>query len=268
MTTNQKVAGSSPAERSTESPANRGVLQLSTGSIVINTAEGLEVAFSMPKLKGRDREAPLLYSFECLPLLPEEPAGHEATGHQESARAQREQRSSVATAGLRQLLLLLGLLRGLLFGLLLGFLRLGLPGRGWSRRRLGCRRRSGLRRGSRSRRGFRSRRRSRSSLRRSSCRCSLVDLLHALGRPTGAGRYGGAVLLELKLIRIRIGLNQVCRALRVAALGGALYRSALVSVAPTARDLERLINFAALAFLLVLLLNLCEGRRGGNQHYR
>src|SRR5215218_3122425 len=164
MTTNQKVAGSSPAERSTESPANRGVLQLSTGSIVINTAEGLEVAFSMPKLKGRDREAPPLYSFECLPLLPEEPAGHEATAHQESARAQREQRSSVATAGLRQLLLLLGLLRGLLFGLLLGFLRLGLPGRGWSRRRLGCRRRSGLRRGSRSRRGFRSRRRSRSSL--------------------------------------------------------------------------------------------------------
>src|SRR5215217_3031551 len=214
----------------------------------------------MPKLYGRDREAPPLYSFECLPLLPEEPAGHEATAHQESARAQREQRSSVATAGLRQLLLLLGLLRGLL--------RLGLPGRRWSRRQLGCRRRSGLRRGSRSRRGFRSRRRSRSSLRRSSCRCSLVDLLHALGRPTGAGRYGGAVLLELKLIRIRIGLNQVCRALRVAALGGALYRSALVSVAPTARDLERLINFAALAFLLVLLLNLCEGRRGGNQHYR
>jgi hypothetical protein len=53
------------------------------GSIVINTAEGLEeVAFSMPKLKGRDREAPPLYSFECLPLLPEEPAGHEATAHQ------------------------------------------------------------------------------------------------------------------------------------------------------------------------------------------
>src|SRR5215217_2028957 len=223
----------------------------------------------MPKLYGRDREAPPLYSFECLPLLPEEPAGHEATAHQESARAKREQRSSVATAGLRELLLLLGLLRGLLLGLLRpGLLRLGLPGRGWSRRRLGCRRRSGLRRGSRSRRGFRSRRRSRSSLRRGSCRCSLVDLLHALGRPTGAGRYGGAVLLELKLIRIRIGLNQVCHALRVAALAGGLYRSALVSVAPTARDLERLINFAALAFLLVLLLNLCEGRRGGNQHYR
>src|SRR5215211_4875428 len=54
----------------------------------------------------------------------------------------------------------------------------------------------------------------------------------------------------------------------IAALAGGLYRSALVSVAPTARDLERLINFAALAFLLVLLLNLCEGRRGGNQHYR
>src|SRR5215216_6703889 len=137
--------------------------------------------------KGQGLTALPLYSLRCLPLLPEEPAGHEATAHQESARAQREQRGSAGTAGLRQLLLLLGLLLGLLRGL---------PGRRWSRRRLGSRR------GSRSRRGFRSRRRSRSSLRRSSGRCGLVDLLLALGRPTGAGRYSGAVLLKLKLIRI------------------------------------------------------------------
>src|SRR5215212_7716342 len=50
---------------------------------------------------GASRPRP--YSFECLPLLPEEPAGHEATGHQQSARAQREQRGRAGTAGLRKL---------------------------------------------------------------------------------------------------------------------------------------------------------------------
>src|SRR5215216_7737310 len=55
----------------------------------------------------RDRRGgavrPRPYSFECLPLLPEEPAGHEATGHQQSARAKREQRGSAGTTGLRKL---------------------------------------------------------------------------------------------------------------------------------------------------------------------
>ena len=95
----------------------------------------------MAKLWGRDLTVPPLPLLRCLPLLSDEPAGHEATTHQESASAKREQRCSAATAGLRQLLLLLGLFLGLL---------LSLPGRRWSRRRLGCRRRSGLRRGSRS----------------------------------------------------------------------------------------------------------------------
>src|SRR5829696_5404349 len=36
-------------------------------------------------------------------VLPEEPAGHEAAGHQQSARAQREQRGSAGTTGLRKL---------------------------------------------------------------------------------------------------------------------------------------------------------------------
>src|SRR5215218_181554 len=50
---------------------------------------------------GASRPRP--YSFECLPLLPEEPAGHEAPGHQQSARAKREQRGSAGTTGLRKL---------------------------------------------------------------------------------------------------------------------------------------------------------------------
>src|SRR5829696_3576699 len=56
---------------------------------------------------SRDRRGgasrPRPYSFECLPLLPEEPAGHEAPGHQQSARAKREQRGSAGTTGLRKL---------------------------------------------------------------------------------------------------------------------------------------------------------------------
>src|SRR5829696_2615925 len=36
-------------------------------------------------------------------VLPEEPAGHEATAHQQSARAKREQRGSAGTTGLRKL---------------------------------------------------------------------------------------------------------------------------------------------------------------------
>src|SRR5215203_1881003 len=55
----------------------------------------------------RDRRGgavrPRPYSFKCLPLLPEEPASHEATGHQQSARAKREQRGSAGTTGLRKL---------------------------------------------------------------------------------------------------------------------------------------------------------------------
>src|SRR5829696_5873744 len=40
----------------------------------------------------------------CSPVLPDESAGQEPAGHQESTRAQREQRSSAATTALRQLL--------------------------------------------------------------------------------------------------------------------------------------------------------------------
>src|SRR5215211_2034279 len=89
---------------------------------------------------SRDRRGgasrPRPYSFECLPLLPEEPAGHEAPGHQQSARAKREQRGSAGTTGLRKL-------------------GLGSRGRGRSRGRrrssLRQRRRSGSGRGRRGR---------------------------------------------------------------------------------------------------------------------
>src|SRR5215212_7671504 len=93
----------------------------------------------------RDRRGgavrPRPYSFECLPLLPEEPAGHEATGHQQSARAKREQRGSAGTTGLRKL-------------------SLRSRGRGrsrsrcWGRSRSRCWGRSSLRRRRRSARGL------------------------------------------------------------------------------------------------------------------
>src|SRR5918997_821462 len=54
--------------------------------------------------KGRGRVAPPLTLSRHSPLLPDEPAGHQATGHQQSARAKREQRRSTATTGLRKLL--------------------------------------------------------------------------------------------------------------------------------------------------------------------
>src|SRR5918997_1870839 len=169
-----------------------------------------------------------------------------AAGHQQGAGAEREQRGSATSASLRQLLLLFLLLFLLSLGLLL--LRLGRRSRG------SLRRRSRGRRGSRS--GLAGRRR------------GLVDFLHALARIAGAARDAGAALLELEVVRLGVGRDHVRHALGVAALADTLNGRTLVSVTAATGNLKRLVNLAALAFLLVLLLDLRQSGRRGYQHHR
>src|SRR5918992_1087088 len=173
-----------------------------------------------------------------------------AAGHQQGAGAEREQRGSATSASLRQLLLLFFLSLGLLL------LRLGRRSRGSLRRRS----RGSLRRRSRGRRG------SRSGL--AGGRCGLVDFLHALGRIAGAARDAGAALLELEVVRLGVGRDHVRHTLAVAALADTLNGRTLVSVTAATGNLNRLVNLAALAFLLVLLLDLRQSGRRGYQHHR
>src|SRR5918993_3607966 len=193
--------------------------------------------------------------------LPGDPADKEATGHQQGAGAQREQRGGATSASLRQLLLLFLLLFLLSLGLLL--LRLGRrSGRGLGRRSRGSLRRGSggsLRRRSRGRRG------SRSGL--AGGRRGLVDFLHALGRIAGAARDAGAALLEFEVVRIGVGLDHVRQALGVAALADTLNRRTLVAVTAATGNLKRLVDLAALAFLLVLLLDLRQSGRRGDQYH-
>src|SRR5918994_1261802 len=193
--------------------------------------------------------------------LPGDPADKEATGHQQGAGAQREQRGGATTTGLRQLLLLFLLSLGLLsLGLLL--LRLGRrSGRG-----LGRRSRGSLRRGSGGSLRRRSRGRSGSGL--AGGRRGLVDFLHAFGRIAGAARDAGAALLKLEVVRLGVGRDHVRHALGVAALADTLNRRTLVPVTAATGNLKRLVNLAALAFLLVLLLDLRQSGRRGDQHHR
>src|ERR687894_1259441 len=181
-----------------------------------------------------------------------------AAGHQQGAGAEREQRGSATSASLRQLLLLFLLSLGLLL------LRLGRrSGRGLGRRSRGSlrrRSRGSLRRRSRGRRG------SRSGL--AGGRRGLVDFLHALGRIAGAARDAGAALLELEVVRLGVGRDHVRHTLAVAALADTLNGRTLVSVTAATGNLKRLVNLAALAFLLVLLLDLRQSGRGSERHHR
>src|SRR5215204_2019515 len=93
-----------------------------------------------------------------------------------------------------------------------------------------------------------------------SSRRGLVDLLVTSGLVRGADRDGGADLLELEFVGGGAVLENVGHVLRVAGVANPLDARTLSRVITTARDLERLIELAALAFLLFLLRNLRDDR--------
>src|SRR5215207_11387006 len=90
----------------------------------------------------------------------------------------------------------------------------------------------------------------------------LVDLLVTGGRARGAHVDVRADLLELKLVGGGAVLEYVGHGLGVTGVANALDAYALVGVVALAGDGERLIELAALAFLLGLLADLGYGRDG------
>src|SRR5215210_563019 len=102
----------------------------------------------------------------------------------------------------------------------------------------------------------------------SSCRSRLVDLLVTRG---GVGRARGdraTNLFELKVIDRRGVLEDVDLVLRVASLAYTLDPRTLVGVGAPTSNIERLIDLAAIGFLLLILLDLSYGRNGRDDHHR
>src|SRR5215207_7076653 len=91
------------------------------------------------------------------------------------------------------------------------------------------------------------------------------DLVHVLVRRQ---RDIGANLLELEVIRLRGVLDDIERVLGVAGVPNTLDVGALARVVALTRGRERLIEVAALAFLLILLGNLRYGRDSSHCQHR
>src|SRR5829696_6357436 len=98
--------------------------------------------------------------------------------------------------------------------------------------------------------------------------CRLVDLLVTGGRAGGAHRDGRANLLELELVGCGTILEDVGHVLGVTSVANPLDAYALGGVVALLGGCERLIELAALTFLLGLLGDLGYGRDGRQGQHR
>jgi hypothetical protein len=96
----------------------------------------------------------------------------------------------------------------------------------------------------------------------------LVDRLVAGRRARAEDVKVAANLVELEVIGIRSVLDLVDLVLRVAGVSVAYDPRTLVAVATCARDSERLVDVAAIGFLITLLIDLRYGWDGYHKRYR